>query len=92
MIRITTLLLVSPLVATGFTIHQDIIRNTALQMSTETSQDINLVVSGNNIDMTPALNDYVEKRIGVPLKKLGGDGIVREVDVLLSVYKNPKVR
>lgn len=63
----------------------------ALHMSTEVGGDINLVVNGNNIDLTPALNDYVEKRIGGPLKKLGGDGIVRECDVHLSVYKNPKV-
>ena len=55
-------------------------------------QDVNLVVNGNNIDLTPALQDYVEKRIGGLLRKLGGGGIVRECDVHLSVYKNPKVR
>jgi ribosome-associated translation inhibitor RaiA len=61
-------------------------------MSSEVeTADINLVVNGNNMDLTPALTDYVKKRIGGPLKKLGGDGIVRECDVHLSVYKNPKV-
>lgn len=66
-------------------------RHTALQMSTEVN-DINLVLNGNNIDLTEALTDYVEKRIGGPLRKLGGGGIVRECDVHLSVYKNPKVK
>eukprot|EP00980_Cylindrotheca_fusiformis_P001445 scaffold345_cov134-Cylindrotheca_fusiformis.AAC.56 len=60
-------------------------------MSTEAESGVALVVTGNNIDLTPALHEYVEKKIGGPLNKLGGDGIVRECDVHLSVYKNPKV-
>jgi hypothetical protein len=55
-------------------------------------QDVNLVLTGNNIDLTPALQGYVDKRIGGLLQKLGGGGIVQECDVHLSVYKNPKVR
>ena len=61
-------------------------------MSTEIDSNVALVVTGNNIDVTTSLQEYVEKRIGGPLKKLGGDGVVRECDVHLSVYKNPKVR
>lgn len=64
-----------------------------LLMAKETvGQDANLVLTGNNIDLTPALQEYVEKRIGGLLQKLGGGGIVQECDVHLSVYKNPKVR
>lgn len=65
----------------------------ALQVAVEpeTDSDINLILNGNNIDLTPALSSYVEKRIGSPLRKLGSGGIVREVDVHLSVCKNPKV-
>lgn len=55
-------------------------------------QDVNLVLTGNNIDLTDALREYVDKRIGGLLNKLGGGGIVRECDVHLSVYRNPKVR
>ena len=54
--------------------------------------DVGMTITGNNIDLTPALQEYVEKRIGRPLNKLGGDGIVRDCEVHLSVYKNPKVR
>jgi hypothetical protein len=58
----------------------------------EIAEDISLVITGNNIDLTPALQEYVEKRIGGLLNKLGSGGIVRECDVHLSVCKNPKVR
>lgn len=94
MMRITSLLLLSPLLASAFTApHYHRSPRTVLQVAaeSETGNDINLILNGNNIELTPALNDYVEKRIGSPLRKLGGGGIVREVDVHLSVYKNPKV-
>ena len=92
MLRITVLLFLSPLLAGAFVAHHQspVNRLSALQMSTEV-EDINLVLNGNNIDLTDAIQDYVEKRIGGPLRKLGGGGIVRECDVHLSVYKNPKV-
>ncbi|KAG7338377.1 SSU ribosomal protein S30P sigma 54 modulation protein [Nitzschia inconspicua] len=65
---------------------------TALFMSSEVAGDVSLVITGNNIDLTPALQEYVEKRIGSILNKLGSGGIVRECDVHLSVCKNPKVK
>lgn len=64
---------------------------TSLDMS-QVEQDVNLVLTGNNIDLTEALQEYVDKKIGGLLQKLGGGGIVRACDVHLSVYKNPKVR
>ena len=90
--RLTSLLLLSPLLASAF-VQQSQIKHPgfALQMSTPTESGVALVVTGNNIEVTSALQEYVEKRIGGPLRKLGGDGIVRECDVHLSVYKNPKV-
>lgn len=103
MLRLASFFVICPLLAAAFTAQgfQRTINPTAtannnnrppvLHMSTEPG-DVNLVVNGNNIDLTPALTDYVEKRIGGPLRKLGGGGIVRECDVHLSVYKNPKVR
>mmetsp|Transcript_23642 Transcript_23642/g.55962 ORF Transcript_23642/g.55962 Transcript_23642/m.55962 type:complete len:139 (-) Transcript_23642:1033-1449(-) len=64
---------------------------TSLGMSS-VEQDVNLVLTGNNIDLTEALQEQVNKRIGGLLQKLGSGGLVRECDVHLSVYKNPKVR
>ena len=49
-------------------------------MSSEVAGDTSLVVTGNNIDVTPALQEYVEKRIGGILNKLGSGGIVHERD------------
>ncbi|CAB9517512.1 hibernation promotion factor [Seminavis robusta] len=54
--------------------------------------EVPLVVSGTNIELTPALVDYVNKRIGGNLNKLGSNGAIRECDVHLSVNKNPKVK
>lgn len=84
-----------PLLSSAFTAphYSHKATRTALQVAAEpeTGSDINLILNGNNINLTPALSSYVEKRIGGPLRKLGGGGIVREVDVHLSVCKNPKV-
>ena len=60
--------------------------------ATDEDDDTPLVITGNNIDLTPALEEYVGKRIGNPLKKLNTNGLVRDCDVHLSVNKNPKVR
>jgi Sigma 54 modulation protein / S30EA ribosomal protein len=54
--------------------------------------EVPLVISGTNIELTPALVEYVNKRVGGNLNKLGSNGAIRECDVHLSVIKNPKVR
>eukprot|EP00537_Pseudo-nitzschia_pungens_P007433 CAMPEP_0172377764 /NCGR_PEP_ID=MMETSP1060-20121228/69077_1 /TAXON_ID=37318 /ORGANISM="Pseudo-nitzschia pungens, Strain cf. cingulata" /LENGTH=253 /DNA_ID=CAMNT_0013105473 /DNA_START=543 /DNA_END=1304 /DNA_ORIENTATION=+ len=90
------LLLLAPLSASAFTVlpSQPSTRNpstTAVFMSdsVETSK---LVLTGNNIELTQALEDYAEKRIGGLLDKLGSGGLVRECDIHLSVSKNPSVK
>ena len=90
------LLLLAPLSVSAFTGHSYTAasRNpstTAVFMADSVDTGTNLVLTGNNIDLTPALEDYAQKRIGGLLEKLGGGGIVRECEVHLSVSKNPKV-
>ena len=87
-----TLLLLSPLLASAFMITPSSYAPTRLSMSTESTEDINLVLEGRNIELTQALSEYVEKRIGGPLRKLSSGGVVRECDVHLFVNQNPKVR
>jgi len=53
--------------------------------------DVPIVLSGKNIDLTPALVEYVNKRIGGNLNKLASTGNIRECEVHLSVSKNKKV-
>jgi hypothetical protein len=65
--------------------------SSALRMSTEVGQGVPIILNGINLELTPALIEYVNKRIGGPLKKLASHGAVTECDVLLSVNKNPKV-
>ena len=60
----------------------------SLKMSTES---VNYVVTGNNIEMTPSLNEYVNKKLDKVIGKLSASGAVQECDVHLSVNKNPKV-
>jgi len=101
--RIVLLSLLSPLLASAFTIplnqqSSGIVtcessRSTTTAFMTKVAEnfDTKLVITGNNIDLTDALQDYAEKRIGGLLEKLG-NGIVNECDVHLSVCKNPKVK
>lgn len=61
--------------------------------STEAGQQaIPIILNGQNLELTPALEEYVNKRIGGALQKLANSGSVRECDVVLSVSRNPKVR
>lgn len=60
-----------------------------LRMSSETAP---IVVTGNNIDVTDALKDYVNEKMGRTLGKLSSSGEVKVCDVHLSVNKNPSVK
>ncbi len=60
---------------------------TSLAMSTE---NVSYVITGNNIDITPALDDYVNKKLDKIVGKLSSTAI-QECDVHLTVNKNPKV-
>jgi hypothetical protein len=87
-----TLLLLSPLLASAFMITPNRYAPNCLSMSTESTEDINLVLNGRNIELTPAISEYCEKKIGGPLRKLASGGVVRECDIHLFVNQNPKVR
>jgi len=88
------LFLLAPLSTSAFTTFHASSNNpstTAVFMSDSVETDTKLVLTGNNIDLTDALQEYADKRIGALLGKLGG-GIVQECEVHLSVSKNPKVK
>jgi putative sigma-54 modulation protein len=63
--------------------------NLVLQSSTEA---VNYVITGNNIEVTDALNDYINKKLDNTVGKLSGTGAIKECDVHLNVNKNPKVK
>jgi hypothetical protein len=65
-------------------------RTGSLQMSS-TESVVPIIITGNNIDVTPALSDYVNKKLSNTVGKLTSTGIVLDCDVHLSVNKNPKV-
>jgi len=50
-----------------------------------------ITIAGDNIDLTPALSDYVNQKVERTLGKLASVPDVSNCDVFLSVNKNPKV-
>jgi putative sigma-54 modulation protein len=52
----------------------------------------NYIITGNNIELTGALNDYVNKKLDKVVGKLANSGEVQGIDVHLSVNKNRKVQ
>ena len=86
-----TILALNILAASAFTSAPLTFTRTApLRMSTEI--DTPITVTGNNIDLTPALVDYITKKLERPLGKLCSNGIIKDCTVHLIVNKNPKVR
>jgi ribosome-associated translation inhibitor RaiA len=79
--------------ASAFTSPMACHANTALSMVSSSSIDrVPITITGNNIDVTEALADYVNKKLERPLGKLRSNGLIRDCDVHLSVTKNPRVR
>ncbi len=63
-----------------------------LFMSTTVENVTPITVTGNNIDLTPALVEYINKKLERPLGKLRANGSIKDCSVHLIVNKNPKVR
>lgn len=50
-----------------------------------------ITITGDNIDLTPAISDYVNSKVERTLGKLSSVSAVSHCDVFLTVNKNPKV-
>lgn len=61
-----------------------------LSMSTKVEHDVPITITGTNIDLTPALEEYVNTKLERPLSKISGIKET-ECEVFLNVNKNPKV-
>lgn len=64
-------------------------RVSALHMSSAVK--VPITITGDNIDLTPALTDYVNLKVDRTLGKLSSVSAVSHCDVYLTVNKNPKV-
>lgn len=62
--------------------------NKGLHMS---SPKVPITITGDNIDLTPAISDYVNAKVDRTLGKLSSVSAVTNCDVYLTVNKNPKV-
>jgi len=74
--------------APNLPLHHAVTRTSPLAMSTEA---MSYTITGNNIEVTPALREYMNKKLDKTVGKLGASGAVQECDVHFSVNKNPKV-
>jgi len=63
--------------------------NKGLHMSSPVK--VPITITGDNIDLTPALSDYVNQKVDRTLGKLSTVSSVSNCDVFLTVNKNPKV-
>jgi len=64
----------------------------SLSMSSTEANSVPIIISGNNIEVTAALNDYVNSKLERTIGKLSSSGAVKDCDVHLTVNKNPKVK
>lgn len=64
-------------------------RVSALHMSSAVK--VPITITGDNIELTPALTDYVNLKVDRTLGKLSSVSAVSHCDVYLTVNKNPKV-
>ncbi|KAL9181315.1 hypothetical protein ACHAXT_010120 [Thalassiosira profunda] len=62
---------------------------TGLHMSSPVK--VPITISGDNIDLTPAISEYVNAKVDRTLGKLSSVSAVSHCDVYLHVNKNPKV-
>ncbi len=62
---------------------------TGLHMSSPVK--VPITITGDNVDLTPALSDYVNLKVDRTLGKLSSVSGVSHCDVYLTVNKNPKV-
>lgn len=75
----------------AFTISPAFKPTTKLYSTTESTTDPKIIITGNNIEVTEALSEYVNRKLESPLSKVTSNGYVREIDVHMEVNKNPKV-
>jgi len=60
--------------------------------SSTTATSVPIVVTGNNVDLTEALTEYITTKIDRTVGKMSSSGAVMDCDVHLTVNKNPKVK
>jgi hypothetical protein len=68
------------------------LRNTNVNHGLQMTVKVPITVTGDNIDLTPALTDYTNQKLDRTLGKLSTMSGVTHCDVYLTVNKNPKVR
>mmetsp|Transcript_23047 Transcript_23047/g.34025 ORF Transcript_23047/g.34025 Transcript_23047/m.34025 type:complete len:235 (-) Transcript_23047:525-1229(-) len=85
-----TLIALQALAVQGFVMQTPSRIASPLFMST-VENTVPITVTGNNIEVTDSLVEYVNTKLERPLGKLRSNGVVKDCTVHLIVNKNPKV-
>uniref|UniRef100_A0A7S1FRB2 Sigma 54 modulation/S30EA ribosomal protein C-terminal domain-containing protein n=1 Tax=Corethron hystrix TaxID=216773 RepID=A0A7S1FRB2_9STRA len=67
-------------------------RHAFLQMSSIEANTVPIVITGNNVEVTPSLMEYVNSKLDNVIGKLSSGGVMQSCDVHLNVNRNPKVK
>lgn len=92
---LSSLLLTIPLISSvvAFTPVQHRVPFTSIiPLHMSTSEQANYAITGNNLELTPALSDYVNTKLDKVVGKLSNSGLIEGCSVHLTINKNPKVR
>jgi putative sigma-54 modulation protein len=91
--RLSTILAASLLTSTAaFAPNAPLHLNSRLSPLAMSTEAVNYVITGNNIEVTDSLTEYVNKKLDKTVGKLAASGSIKECDVHFSVNKNPKVK
>jgi len=87
-----TLIALQALAVSGFVMQpaSRTLSHRPLSMST-VENTVPITVTGDNIEVTDSLVDYVNTKLERPLGKLRSNGVIKDCTVHLIVNKNPKV-
>lgn len=91
-----TLLACNLLAVSAFTVMPNtcsVTRTAPLSVSAvDAGTEVPITVTGNNIELTPSLVNYVNEKMERPIGKLRSNGAIQNCEVHLTVNKNPKVK
>lgn len=87
-----TLIALQALAVQGFVLQPPSSRTSLPPLFMSTIENtVPITVTGNNIEVTDSLVDYVNTKLERPLGKLRSNGVIKDCTVHLIVNKNPKV-
>jgi len=87
-----TIPLISSVVAFAPLQHRVSFATNAITLRMSTTEGSDYLITGNNLELTPALSDYVNTKLDKVIGKLSNSGLIEGCSVYLTLNKNPSVK